>query len=34
MAYDVQADGSVANGRVFFDALPLAGPARRATPTA
>jgi gluconolactonase len=23
MAYDVQADGSVANGRVFFDALPL-----------
>jgi gluconolactonase len=23
MAYDVQADGSVANGRVFFDATPL-----------
>ncbi len=23
MAYDVQADGSVANGRVFFDAAPL-----------
>ena len=23
MAYEVQADGSVANGRVFFDALPL-----------
>jgi gluconolactonase len=23
MAYDVQADGTVANGRVFFDAMPL-----------
>ena len=23
MAYDVQADGTIANGRMFFDALPL-----------
>jgi gluconolactonase len=29
MAYDVQSDGSVANGRVFFDATPLLGPNRK-----
>ena len=29
MAYDVQADGSVANGRVFFDAKPLVAPDRK-----
>lgn len=32
MAYDVQADGSVANGRVFFDARPLAAPDRKGNP--
>jgi gluconolactonase len=32
MAYDVQADGSVANGRVFFDAKPLAGPGKKGNP--
>ena len=29
MAYDVQNDGSLANGRVFFDATPLIGPDRK-----
>lgn len=29
MAYDVQADGSVANGRVFFDATSLQAPGRK-----
>ncbi len=32
MAYDVQPDGGVANGRVFFDAKPLAGPGRKGNP--
>lgn len=32
MAYDVQGDGSVANGRVFLDAKPLAGPGRKGNP--
>ncbi len=32
MAYDIQADGSVANGRVFFDAKPLAGPGKKGNP--
>jgi len=32
MAYDVQADGSVANGRVFFDAKPLAAQGRKGSP--
>lgn len=32
MAYDVQADGSVANGRVFFDAKPLVAPERKGLP--
>ncbi len=29
MAYDIQADGSVVNGRVFFDATPLKGPEKK-----
>jgi gluconolactonase len=29
MAYDVQPDGSVANGRTFFDAAPLGGKGRK-----
>jgi gluconolactonase len=29
MAYEVQADGSVANGRVFFDATPLKAPDKK-----
>lgn len=32
MAYDVQADGSVANGRVFFDAKSLVAPDRKGMP--
>ncbi len=32
MAYDVQADGSVSNGRVFFDAKPLVAPDRKGMP--
>ncbi len=32
MAYDVQADGSVANGRVFFDAKLLASAERKGAP--
>jgi gluconolactonase len=32
MAYEVQADGSVANGRVFFDAKPLVAPDRKGMP--
>lgn len=32
MAYDVQADGSVLNGRVFFDALPVAAPGKKGNP--
>lgn len=32
MAYDVQADGSVANGRVFFDAMPLKTPESKGLP--
>jgi gluconolactonase len=32
MAYDVQADGSIANGRVFFDATPWVSPQRRGLP--
>jgi len=32
MAYDVQVDGSVANGRVFFDAKPLVAPDRKGLP--
>jgi gluconolactonase len=32
MAYDVQPDGGVANGRVFFDAKPLAAPDRKGNP--
>jgi gluconolactonase len=31
MAYDVQPDGSVANGRTFFDAKPLRDQGRRGT---
>jgi gluconolactonase len=29
MAYDVQTDGSVANGRIFFDAAPLKAPDKK-----
>jgi gluconolactonase len=32
MAYDVQADGSVSNARVFFDAKPLVAPDRKGLP--
>lgn len=32
MAYDVQPDGTIANGRVFFDAAPLAAQGRRGLP--
>jgi gluconolactonase len=32
MAYDVQADGSIANGRVFFDATSWVGPERKGLP--
>ena len=32
MAYDVQSDGSVSNGRVFFDAKPLVAPDRKGMP--
>jgi gluconolactonase len=32
MAYEVQADGSVANGRTFFDAKPLVTPDRKGMP--
>ena len=32
MAYDVQADGTIANARVFFDAKPLATPGRKGLP--
>ncbi len=32
MAYDVQADGSVTHGRVFFDAKPLVAPDRKGMP--
>ncbi len=32
MAYDVQPDGTVANGRTFFDALPLVSPDRKGNP--
>jgi len=32
MAYDVQPDGSIANGRVFFDATPLVGQDRPGLP--
>jgi gluconolactonase len=32
MAYDVKPDGTIANGRVFFDATPLVGPNRKGLP--
>ena len=32
MAYDVKPDGSIANGRVFFDATSWVGPARKGLP--
>jgi gluconolactonase len=32
MAYDVKADGSIANGRVFFDATKWVGPERKGLP--
>lgn len=32
MAYDVKADGTIANGRVFFDARPLTAPNRKGLP--
>jgi gluconolactonase len=32
MAYDVQPDGSIANGRVFFDATPMVGQGRPGLP--
>jgi gluconolactonase len=32
MAYDVNADGNLARGRVFFDATPLVGPSRPGVP--
>lgn len=32
MAYDLQTDGGVADGRVFFDAKPLAGHGRKGNP--
>ncbi len=32
MAYDVKSDGTIANGRVFFDATSLVGPARKGLP--
>jgi gluconolactonase len=32
MAYDVQPDGSIDNGRVFFDATPLVQAGRRGAP--
>jgi gluconolactonase len=32
MAYDVEADGGIGNGRVFFDATPLARQGRRGLP--
>ncbi|HUG55399.1 MAG TPA: SMP-30/gluconolactonase/LRE family protein [Vicinamibacteria bacterium] len=32
MAYDVAADGSIANGRVFFDATKWVGPGRKGLP--
>lgn len=32
MAYDVKADGTLANGRVFFDATPMVGPRNKGLP--
>jgi gluconolactonase len=32
MAYDVKPDGTIANGRVFFDATSLVGPAKKGLP--
>jgi gluconolactonase len=32
MAYDVQPDGTIANGRVFFDATSMVGPAKKGLP--
>ena len=32
MAYDVKPDGSIANGRVFFDATKWVGPERKGLP--
>jgi gluconolactonase len=32
MAYDVQPDGTIKNGRVFFDATPMVGPTRKGLP--
>ena len=32
MAYDVKADGTIANGHVFFDVTPLVGPGKKGLP--